>query len=54
MNTEVKNTAKEMRQIKERVTYMEKTLRLFSYAAIGNAVAVLIMGINLLRIVFQW
>lgn len=44
----------ELKQLKKKVSYIEKTLRLFSYAAFGEAIAILLLGINLLRIVFQW
>lgn len=42
---------KEIRELKARVKRQEKTLKLFSWSAFGNAITIVILAINLIRVV---
>ena len=42
---------KEIRELKARVKRQEKNLKLFSWSASGNAITIVILAINLIRVV---
>lgn len=42
---------REIQLMKERIVLSEKTLRILAYAAFGNAITIVFLGVSLLKIV---